>query len=58
MKVVTMTLKHHGYDLVQATDGEVGLNLAVKEKPDLIIVDIRLPKMDGVEVTKRLREMP
>lgn len=58
MKVVTMTLKYHGYNLVQASDGEQALEMAVKEKPDLIIMDIRLPKMDGMEVTQKLREIP
>jgi two-component system cell cycle response regulator DivK len=58
MKVMVMALRPHGYTLTQAVDGEEGLNTAVKEKPDLIILDMRLPKMDGIEVTRRLRCMP
>ena len=58
MKVMVMTLRPHGYTILQAMDGEAALEVAVKEKPDLIMMDIRLPKIDGVDVTKRLRCMP
>jgi len=51
MKVVLMTLRPHGYTLLQATDGEEALETAVKEKPDLILMDIQLPKMSGLEIT-------
>ena len=44
--------------LLEAIDGEEALGIAVREQPDLIIMDIRLPKMSGLEVTRRLREMP
>ena len=58
MKVVLMALRPHGYTLVEATDGEEALEIAVRDKPELIIMDIQLPKIDGVEVTRRLRQMP
>jgi len=58
MKVVLMTLRPHGYTLLQATDGEEALETAVKEKPDLILMDIQLPKMSGLEITRKLREIP
>lgn len=58
MKVMVMALRPHGYTLAQAIDGEEGYNIAVKEKPDLIIMDMRLPKMDGMEVTRKLRTIP
>jgi len=58
MKVVLMTLKPHGYTLLQATDGEEALKVAVSDNPDLIIMDVQLPKMDGLEVTRELRQMP
>jgi len=58
MKVVLMTLRPHGYILLQAADGEEALETAVKEKPDLILMDIQLPKMSGLEITRKLREIP
>ena len=58
MKVVIMTLAPHGYTLLQAVDGEEALEVAVSDKPDLIIMDIQLPKVNGIEVTRRLREIP
>ncbi len=44
------------YDVLTATDGEKGYTMAVKEKPDLIILDIMLPKMDGFTLCKKLRD--
>jgi len=58
MKVMMMTLRPYGYTLLQAADGEEALEVAVRDKPDLIIMDIRIPKIDGIEVTRRLRQMP
>ncbi len=58
MRLVEMTLKAKHYTLLRATDGEEALEIAVRDKPDLIIMDIRLPKASGLEVTRRLRQMP
>jgi len=58
MKLMEMTLRAKDYVLLKATDGEEALDMAMKEQPDLILMDIRLPKMNGFEVTKRLREKP
>lgn len=44
------------YDVITATDGEKGYAAAIEEKPDLIILDIMLPKMDGFTLCKKLRE--
>lgn len=57
MKVELMALRPHGYILLQATDGEEALQIAMRDKPDLIIMDIQLPKVSGLEVTGRLRQM-
>ncbi len=58
MKLLLMTLRRHGYTLLEATDGEEALGTALRDKPDLIIMDIQLPKMSGLEVTRKLRQVP
>ena len=58
MRLIEMTLKSRAYNLLKATDGEEALAVAIKERPDLIIMDIQLPKLNGLEVTRRLRQMP
>ncbi len=49
-------LKFGDYDVLIAMDGEAGIALALKEKPDVILLDIILPKMHGFEVCKELRK--
>lgn len=49
------TLAHHGYRLYEATTGTEGLQEAVTHRPDIVILDLRLPDMDGLEVIRRLR---
>ena len=49
-------LKKEGYKMVSALDGKTGLELAKKIKPDLILLDLILPRMDGFEVLKNLKE--
>ncbi len=58
MRLLEMTLRAKSYILLKANDGEQALDMAVKERPDLIIMDIQLPKMSGLDVTKKLRQMP
>lgn len=48
--------RHYGFEVVSASDGETGLTLVEEEKPDLIILDVMLPRMDGLEVCKQLRQ--
>ena len=57
-KLIEMTLKSKNYTLLKANDGEKALDIAKKERPDLIIMDLNLPGMTGFEVTKKLRENP
>ena len=58
MRVALMALRRYNYTILEATDGEEALEIAVRDKPDLIIMDIELPKVSGLEVTRKLREMP
>jgi two-component system, cell cycle response regulator DivK len=47
-----------GYELIEATTGEEGIEAAAREKPDLILMDIQLPGIDGYEVTRRIKANP
>jgi two-component system KDP operon response regulator KdpE len=55
-KLLRVTLGHEGYQLVEAQTGEEGLRAAASQPPDLIILDLGLPDLDGQEVLRRLRE--
>ncbi len=56
VKGLKLNLVLEGYDVTWALDGEDGLNKALKEAPDLILLDIMLPKKDGLEVCRELRQ--
>jgi two-component system cell cycle response regulator DivK len=55
MRLVRKILKHEGYVVLEAEDGASGLAVAETEKPDLILMDINLPDIDGLEVTRRIK---
>lgn len=54
--ILEFNLKKEGYEVICAFDGEEGLEKALNEKPDLILLDIMMPKLDGIEVCKKVRE--
>ncbi len=54
-ELVVKVLKSKGYQIVEAVDGEEALEKASSQRPDLILMDISIPKIDGHEVTRRLK---
>jgi CheY-like chemotaxis protein len=58
LRLVGMMLQRQGYEIVAANTGQQGLSMALSEKPDLIVLDVMMPDLDGYEVTKKLREDP
>jgi pilus assembly protein CpaE len=58
LRLVGLMLQRQGYQISAATNGQQGLDKAFDESPDLILLDIMMPDMDGYEVTRRLRANP
>lgn len=56
--LLTFLLEKHGYEVKSARDGQAGIDLAVHVKPDLILLDMQLPVMDGYAVARNLRINP
>lgn len=56
LQLYAVELKGKGYTVVTAADGEEGLGVAAKEKPNLILLDIMMPKMDGMALLSKLKE--
>jgi len=56
MKLITFILEKSGFTTIKAENGKKGIELALKEKPDFILLDIQLPDMDGTEVLKAIRK--
>lgn len=55
--IVSETLSDEGYEVVCANDGEMGLKLFATERPELIIADVMMPRMDGFEMARRIRKI-
>ncbi|MBC7329391.1 MAG: response regulator [bacterium] len=58
VRLVQVNLEHAGYEVVTAYDGKEALEKVEQEKPDLIILDVMMPQMDGFEVMQRLQANP
>lgn len=54
--ILKFNLSKEGYTTIEAYDGEAAIDMAIKQKPDLILLDIMLPKMDGFTVCRKLRQ--
>ena len=55
MKLVRDVLRHHGFDTLEAVTGDEGFRLALGERPDLVLMDIQLPDIDGITALRQIR---
>ena len=58
LRAIYLSLHGEGYTVATATDGESALNMANRLKPDVILLDLLLPKMDGFEFLKKIKAIP
>ena len=53
-ELISFTLEYESYDVIVTANGEDALEMVYKERPDLILLDVRMPRMDGYEVCRRI----
>jgi len=58
LDLISYRLERSGCEVIRASDGEQALELAISRQPDLAVLDVMMPKIDGYEVTRRLRANP
>ena len=58
LTILTFAFKRQGYDVICAENGEIAITEAAKEKPDVILMDLMMPKMDGAVATKAIKQDP
>jgi len=55
-ELIAFTLKYHGFEVITAENGEQALQLAAEAKPDLLLLDVRMPRLTGYEVCQKVKE--
>ena len=55
LKLISFILKNNGYEVMEASNGSECLEMVREEKPDLIVLDVMMPKIDGFEVAKKIK---
>jgi two-component system cell cycle response regulator DivK len=56
MRLVRKILTHQGYEVLEAENGLIGVQIALEQQPDLILMDVNLPDIDGLEATQRIKQ--
>ena len=58
LNVISRVLSKHGYEIITAEDGEIGVMKAVSEKPDIILMDVVMPNLNGFQATRQITRNP